>query len=347
MAHFGLAEHRVRGVDQHEVERRNGGLLVDVDLGLAFHLTDVGLRQEHGRQNVDLTRHDRVHAVLRLGNDLEDDLFERGLASRPVIGVLHEGDLLAGRPLRELEGAGADRGAVGRVGGQVAGAVDVLRQDRGVEHLHLDEERCVGLLQLDLDGHVVGRADRLDAADDALRASVLFQAGLERPLDVFAGEGFAVMPLHAAAQLEGVGLLIGADSPRAGELRLRGAVLVDPDETFEDLGLDVERRGAGGEAGVERFGVVVDDDNHRVVGGVGAGVSRAPVATAAAGGQGHGQRECTGRKGRYARTQRCHWVEPFFTDRLTTPDTRLDPVGQTILDRPVGPSSVRPEESEL
>ncbi len=97
----------------------------------------------------------------------------------------------------------------------------MLAERRG----ELLEEQAVGAGELELDGVVVDLGDRRsltldrkDAGDDAVEIGIL-DAVLDREHDIVGGEGLAVRPFHALAQMEDEGRAVLADVPALGDVR--------------------------------------------------------------------------------------------------------------------------------
>ena len=77
---------------------------------------------------------------------------------------------------------------------------------------------------------------------------------LDRRLDVGRRHFLAVVELDAPAQFERVGLEIGRCSSLRRQHRLRGIVVVEGHQAFEDIVDDLEFDGARGDVRVERAG---------------------------------------------------------------------------------------------
>ena len=102
-------------------------------------------------------------------------------------------------------------------------AVPLVGDDRlGIDDLQADErgeERRIGLLQRELDGERIDRLDLLDAIDEqAGKALTESDQAIVGEDHVGGGERVAGMEFDPVAELEGVGLAVGA--PFAGEQRL-------------------------------------------------------------------------------------------------------------------------------
>ena len=127
-----------------------------------------------------------------------------------------------------------------RAGGRVALLVQVLRQDRRFRRGEGGHHVGRRLRQLEHRGQLVGRLDALEVGEGRPAARVvLLQDLLERVLHVGRGEGRAVVPLHAVAQLEGDAARIVRHGPgrRQGGHRIELAVVGD--QAVHHLGRDL------------------------------------------------------------------------------------------------------------
>ena len=221
-----------------------------------------GNRHLPGEGDVEAARDEAQHRGRAVGHDGELDAVEIGPALPPVVGVPRDLDALVLLEFDELEGAGADRLGAHLRRRHVAGidrreAGGEQRQDRGLRPLEMDRDLVVA----------VG-GDALDVAVPRLARVaaqlLLALAGqqVEGADDVLGREGLAVVPLHAALQLEGEILVVGAPAPRLGEVGddglravLRLALVVEHQV--------VEQRHEGDDRGVGRL--LVDRGAGRIV----------------------------------------------------------------------------------
>ena len=280
MPHLLLREERRQRIEHHEVQRRNVDAAARPEVAVSEDARHLGLGRVEIEQLVDLAGLQRRHAIGRLRNDLEDDRFEKRLVVVPVPVVAHEPDAGAALPLGELERARAHRHLVGGVRRDVAALVEMARQDGGVEHRHLREKRRIGLLQAQHHGEGVRRVD-LDAEilENGRRPRVQLADDLEQAeLDVRTREVLAVVPLHALAQREVVGLAIGRNGPRGRQRRPRVVLRVEPHQPFEDLCRDVAGREISGRAEVQGRRIGIDAEHGRALAGGSMGVARAGEA---------------------------------------------------------------------
>ena len=150
-----------------------------------------------------------------VGDDLEDHAVDLRRAEVVVL-VLHQHDRLARVPALELIRAGAD-GAAEKVGLlHVLPGEQVLREDT---HRHILQKRHVRLGETESDGLRVDDGDLLDVlvVRRVLGAVLGVHDGLDGELDVIRCERLAVVPLHALAQVEGIGIGLLVIVPRLGE----------------------------------------------------------------------------------------------------------------------------------
>jgi hypothetical protein len=177
----------------------------------------------HGAHPVDLPVLQGEELGAGVGDDPLDEAVEVGEPGPEVGRVPDHLDLLDGVAL-QLERPGADRRLVGRAAGdghQVgAPLIDVLGDDRRLGDVQLLQERGVGVREAEDDGVGVRRLEGdLSRPQGRLGARVQLQERpLEGELDVVGGEGPAVVPCHAAAEVELVGRAPALDRPAGGQL---------------------------------------------------------------------------------------------------------------------------------
>ena len=121
----------------------------------------------------------------------------------------------------------------------------------------------------------------LGLAERALHVEVAIEAVFGR-LRV---EGFAVMELHAGAELDGDRLAVGRSLVAEGELRHDGELLVDVEQLVADRGEDDAGGIGAGKRRIEHVGIIAQPDAQVALGG------------RAAGGHGSGEREGEGEEG--------------------------------------------------
>jgi len=133
----------------------------------------------------------------RLGDDVEFQAGQGGVALLPVGGIAIQRDVGVGDPLAELERSGADR-----VAGEFLCCLGWDDRQGG----ELGQERCGGLVESDADRVVTVRLD----AGDRGEAGGIRRAGLgvadagDGGDDIRRGQGAAVVEGGAGAELEPV-----------------------------------------------------------------------------------------------------------------------------------------------
>ena len=208
-------------------------------------------------------RRDGKHQVIDLG--LAGVVLGEGL-------VTDDGVFLV---LDQHERAGTDGLLVNLLGcaGLEHGVGVFLGLHAGVFHGPAGQERCVRLVQGDLDGQVVDFFDRLDQLVHAhvVEVRVVGAGDLEVRMGVFpltldgkddvvrvhvAGglEVFIAVPLDALAQGEGVFLAVRRDAPALGQARHhRCAATLEVNQSAVDLAVGIKRGAGGVDTGVEVF----------------------------------------------------------------------------------------------
>ena len=202
-----------------------------------------------------------------VGDDPHHDGVEVRLALVPVVGVLLQADEVALLPLLEDERPRADRRVQGGMGGEVLALVDVLGQHLRLVRAERGQQHRRGLRQPHHHRAGIGRVDRGDLAegDPAARVELLPDL-LERELDVGRGERLAVVPGHAAPQLEGVGLAVGRDAPGLGQAGARLEIEVVLEQPFVDLRGDGPDEGGGVDTRDQRGRLRALHDGERAAG---------------------------------------------------------------------------------
>ena len=169
-------------------------------LGLAGSVQTVQLMQR-------ILERDAGSALMQLG-----ELYGGGKDLTALLGELS--DLT--RDMMILKTAGKD-GAAEKVGLlHVLPGEQVLREDA---HRHILQKRHVRLGETESDGLRVDDGDLLDVlvVRRVLGAVLGVHDGLDGELDVIRCERLAVVPLHALAQVEGIGIGLLVIVPRLGE----------------------------------------------------------------------------------------------------------------------------------
>ena len=188
-AHADVVERRLA-----VVHREDGLALGRADQHLEARV-GLELRQVLGRrvvrEGVDVAGHHRGEGGGRVGDELEGDLLERRRLA-PVVVAADELDPVALHPVREGEGAGADRLLGVAVGGR-------RRDDHRVAPGEVGEQRALGRVEADLERDVVDRRHLVDAVEQPL---LRVQRALgHRPVEgedhVLGGERRAVLEGHA------------------------------------------------------------------------------------------------------------------------------------------------------
>ena len=90
---------------------------------------------------------------------------------------------------------------------------------------------------------------------------------VERERDVTGGEGLAVVPLHAALELERVREPVAGHLPRLGQERLDVEALIELDQAVEEGPLGDVGLAVGGHDRVERRGIAAEPDDEVLAGG--------------------------------------------------------------------------------
>ena len=194
--------------------------LADRILLLVLHVLqeregDVGIEGQ-----IEFAGDEAQHAGAAVRDDLEFDRIEIGAPLLPVVGIAHQLDHLVALEVDDLERAGADRL------GAHHPRLDVTRIDRSIAgRQHRHERR---LLALQRERHLVvavGRdflqvlvPDLTRVLADDLLLVVDTAEGVPRAFHVLGCERLPVMPLYAAAQLEGELRLVVVPRPALGEL---------------------------------------------------------------------------------------------------------------------------------
>ena len=173
------------------------------------------------RHGVDLARQQRVEAR-RVVVDVRDlERVDVGLALHPVVRVLREHALPAGRERLRHERARADRLLV--VLGRLA-----LGDDPRVVVGEVAREIRIGGLERDAHRQLVDglQLAQLDAGDEGQRGARLARHLLDRPDHVLGAEGLAVVERDAGAELDlpDGGVLVVRPLERKPGLRVRSAL---------------------------------------------------------------------------------------------------------------------------
>jgi hypothetical protein len=198
----------------------------------------------------------------------------------PIGVASFEDDLGAGVPADEFVRAGADGGAAEAAFVEVAADFieDVLRDDGEIVGAEAFEGLEVTLGGGEADGVGIEHFARFDVVEvDAKGGGVDLGVAdaVEAEFDVVGGEGLAVLPVHAVAEMERVDKLVGGDFVRLGEEGLElERVVIDEEEALDDVRIPdgVADLVLAGDR-IESFGIGFDflDDpvtDDRLLGGV-------------------------------------------------------------------------------
>ena len=227
----------------------------------------------------DLTGLEHVDTgVLVLDEAEGDGVHVRALA--PVVLVLLEADVLAALPLDELVRAGADGGVVVLVG--LVSHVEVLDDVLGHDAEGEEALREVGglLVVMADDGEVVRAVDGVDVVAAVGGLPLGGGHGLPGNLDVGGGDGLAVVPLQALAQVVGDvhgAVILHRDEAvlnrghLLGELGHVHHVAIGDQEALDDHGLDIAQQVGG--VDVHGVGLVVERDHEVVAGARGSSLA--------------------------------------------------------------------------
>ncbi len=217
-------------------------------------------------QHIDLAGFKRNRAGGRVGDHVPVDFVEGRLALDVVVRILDQLDERALLPLLEHEGAGSDRGVVGRIGLVIGSLVDVLGNHRQRTDFEDAEERSERLLQREHHGGVVGGLDLVELHQVCAGTRMgLFQE-IDREQHVGGRERLAVMPGDACSELEGVDLAVLADGPAVRQPRLRLQFRTVAQQALIDVARNHLRRAvlddAEHQAGRFRLDHGIDDAAH-------------------------------------------------------------------------------------
>ena len=180
-------------------------------------------------------------------------------------------------------------GGGGGAGGPIlVGVEQVLGQDAVVVPCQAGQEGRAGLLQGDDEGVVIGALHGVHHGQIAGQIAVLLNDLFVGELHIRGGEGLAVVPLHALAQVEGVGEVVLRDLPALGQIG-------------DDLFVVVQRQQAAVEVAGHVIGIVVGVGVRVEAGGVAAKADQqhllpARFGRAGAGRAGAGRAAAAGRQ---------------------------------------------------
>lgn len=186
-----------------------GQRLVTIGYDLdACHLRDtVEICQRHGGKGgeLDFLCFERRRGARPVWQNAIDDLIELRLVLAPIIGIAGQAIIFAGLVFRKNERPGADRLGIGRVGGDIGALIKMFRHDAGNDRQRVADElerRWLGEAE---DRRVVIRRVHLLEIGKDQPSEILqrFPDGERRKGHVCGGKGFAIVPGHALAQLEG------------------------------------------------------------------------------------------------------------------------------------------------
>ena len=196
-----------------------------------------------------------------IGDDAPDDAVEIGRVGAPVLRIAIGHDVLAALIFDELERAGADRREIDRVLPDLAGFIEMFGRDIAEVRQRAQQQIERHRPLVTEDGGV--RIRRVDGGEEQLQRRAVVEDLLPHvhggEFDIRRGEGLAVMPADAFAQLEGDGLAVWRGLPAFREHADRLAAGVEIDQALLNLAADDVDAGGGLDAGVELtlFGAVM------------------------------------------------------------------------------------------
>ena len=242
-----------RGLGGVHVEHHGLRRLARQHGDIAGRLVGLRLRGRQLGHRVDVAREQRVQARGRVVDRGDLQLIDVRLAADPVVGILLEQALLAGRERAGHERAGAD--GVLEVGFAVL-------EDPGVVVGEVGGQVGVGSRQRDHHGQLVDllQALEIDAGDERHREAGRLRHLLDRVDDVVGAERFAVVEGDVRAQLDLVGGCIAVGVPLQREPGAGGKVGVDQHQRVVDVldpalvdGRDADQR-------IQRLGRAATDE---------------------------------------------------------------------------------------
>ena len=161
------------------------------------------------------------------------------------------------------------------------------------------EEARVHLLEMELDGIIVGAGDAVEVRKRRRGEALLGKDVLKGEFDVVAGERLAVVEADVFGEREGVGQAVVADRVAGGQIENDLFVVVGFEQTAEHILRDDVHRAVGLAVRVQRDGLgrLADDDGAAGLDAVGRGcgvvgfglVCRGLAGTARKQGQHHDQ----------------------------------------------------------
>ena len=226
---------------------------------IAVALDHRNLRHRQIGDDIDATRLQLGNLRRRFVDEAIDQLVELG-RTLPIAGERFERDADLGLVVDDLERTGADRMGVEIV---LTLFRDVLRRhDHPAIAGHLGRQHRIGLLEEEVDRHVVDDVDMVDiGVVVALRALLAGrpEQAVEGKLDRIGIERLVVLELHAGAEMKPQALAFVQFVPAGGEASAQLHVGAPIGEAVEDIGRNVrpgdEERIIGiPAAGIERRG---------------------------------------------------------------------------------------------
>jgi len=228
------------GVIEVQLEEVNAGAFTDINIeGIVVEVVfDVEGGDGEGMDIAGLQGNSGSGVI---GDDADDEVVAVG--SVVEFFVSFELDELAGLVFNKLEGAVAEGMLTLFAGIELSGRDigEVVFGDQPIEGVEVAEEIGVGFFMGDFDGVIVdlfplgGELVKMDPTEgDVFVAVVVLTED-----DIVGGEGFAVMPGHVLAEMEGPFDLFGIGFPalaNAGGITGLGAVVFDDEGHVDDLG---------------------------------------------------------------------------------------------------------------
>ncbi|KAF1020168.1 MAG: hypothetical protein GAK30_02681 [Paracidovorax wautersii] len=250
----GLAHRQVAQVGVVEVEDQLveiPGIFVaprfQTDVGERLEALQVAQRNGTVAGQIDRAGLQRGGTRGRIGDELGDDAVEVGPRSVPVVRVALQQDVAAADPFLEDKGPRAHRRVVGGVGELITDLEKVPRQDGRLVGRQRAQQIGRRGRQAQAHGRGIRRLGLLHIGESPPAIGVVLLEEEDGEGDVGGGQGLAVMPRHALADLEGVVQSVGRDLP----LRRQpgNGAPVEIEQAFVDLGADRARRPRGLDGG--------------------------------------------------------------------------------------------------
>jgi hypothetical protein len=188
LAHPLVAQVGAAHVELGQEDGRQVAAVVEVDgpFRRVAEALEVGQRDAGAQGHVDLAGLQR-HGARRVGDELEHDALQVGLALLPVVGVALQPHMAALDPFLEHKGPGADRRQIGRVVQHIGAGIQVPGQDLGAVAVDVVEQVGRGRGQADHHRVLVRRLDLLDVGEGGTAEGCSFFQTLSRVYSTSAG----------------------------------------------------------------------------------------------------------------------------------------------------------------